>query len=73
MATSCSTGQLHGLPDAPEAYGAMITRPKAAPPTGSLNLSKRQEQIEHVYDLTARPLLVSAQANAVVSRIAEKT
>lgn len=29
--TSCFTGQVHRLPDAPEAYGAMITRPKAAP------------------------------------------
>ncbi|MGW4144826.1 hypothetical protein ACWELV_50540, partial [Streptomyces mirabilis] len=26
------TGQVHRLPDAPEAYGAMITRAKAAPP-----------------------------------------
>lgn len=25
------TGQVHRLPDAPEAYGAMITRAKAAP------------------------------------------
>jgi hypothetical protein len=30
--TSCFTGQVHYLPDAPEAYGAMITRAKAAPP-----------------------------------------
>lgn len=30
--TSCFTGQVHRLPDAPEAYGAMITRAKAAPP-----------------------------------------
>lgn len=29
--TSCFTGQVHYLPDAPEAYGAMITRAKAAP------------------------------------------
>jgi hypothetical protein len=29
--TSCFNGQVHRLPDAPEAYGAMITRPKAAP------------------------------------------
>ncbi|MEU7369704.1 hypothetical protein AB0B92_29885, partial [Streptomyces hygroscopicus] len=29
--TSCFTGQVHRLPDAPQAYGAMITRPKAAP------------------------------------------
>lgn len=29
--TSCFTGQVHNLPDAPEAYGAMITRAKAAP------------------------------------------
>ncbi len=29
--TSCFSGQVHRLPDAPEAYGAMITRPKAAP------------------------------------------
>ncbi|AIS00753.1 hypothetical protein SGLAU_24045 [Streptomyces glaucescens] len=29
--TSCFTGQVHRLPDAPEAYGAMITRTKAAP------------------------------------------
>ncbi|EFE69433.1 predicted protein [Streptomyces viridosporus ATCC 14672] len=29
--TSCFTGQVHRLPDAPEAYGAKITRPKAAP------------------------------------------
>ena len=29
--TSCFTGQVHRLPDAPEAYGAMITRPMAAP------------------------------------------
>jgi hypothetical protein len=29
--TSCFTGQVHRLPDAPEAYGAMITRAKAAP------------------------------------------
>ncbi|MEV6015929.1 MULTISPECIES: DUF3592 domain-containing protein [unclassified Streptomyces] len=29
--TSCFTGQVHRLPDAPESYGAMITRAKAAP------------------------------------------
>lgn len=29
---SCLTGQVHYLPDAPEAYGAVITRAKAAPP-----------------------------------------
>lgn len=29
--TSCFNGQVHRLPDAPEAYGAMITRAKAAP------------------------------------------
>lgn len=29
--TSCLTGQVHRLPDAPEAYGAMISRPMAAP------------------------------------------
>jgi hypothetical protein len=29
--TSCFTGQVHRLPDAPEAYGAMITRAKVAP------------------------------------------
>lgn len=29
--TSCFSGQVHRLPDAPEAYGAMITRAKAAP------------------------------------------
>lgn len=29
--TSCFTGQVHRLPDAPQAYGAMITRAKAAP------------------------------------------
>lgn len=29
--TSCFNGQVHRLPDAPEAYGAMITPPKAAP------------------------------------------
>jgi hypothetical protein len=29
--TSCLTGQVHYLPDAPEAYGAMITRLKSAP------------------------------------------
>ena len=27
----CFTGRVHGLPDAPETYGAMITRTKAAP------------------------------------------
>ncbi|GAA3778852.1 hypothetical protein GCM10022206_17290 [Streptomyces chiangmaiensis] len=30
--TSCFTGQVHYLPDAPKAYGATITRAKAAPP-----------------------------------------
>lgn len=30
--TSCFIGQVHRLPDAPEAYGTMITRAKAAPP-----------------------------------------
>lgn len=30
--TSCFTGQAHRLPAALEAYGAMITRAKAAPP-----------------------------------------
>lgn len=29
--TSCFNGQVHRLPDSPEAYGAMITHPKAAP------------------------------------------
>ncbi|GAA2489798.1 hypothetical protein GCM10023100_44960 [Actinocorallia cavernae] len=29
--TSYFTGQVHRLPDAPEAYGAVITRAKAAP------------------------------------------
>lgn len=29
--TSCFSGQVHYLPDAPEAYGAKITRAKAAP------------------------------------------
>lgn len=29
--TSCFSGQVHRLPDSPEAYGAMITRPMAAP------------------------------------------
>ena len=29
--TSCFTGQAHRLPDSPKAYGAMITRAKAAP------------------------------------------
>lgn len=29
---SCFTGQVHRLPDAPEAYGLMITRAKATPP-----------------------------------------
>jgi hypothetical protein len=29
--TSCFTGQVHRLPDSPEAYGAMISRPMAAP------------------------------------------
>ena len=29
--TSCFNGQVHRLPDSPEAYGAMITRAKAAP------------------------------------------
>jgi hypothetical protein len=29
--TSCFNGQVHRLPDSPSAYGAMITRPKAAP------------------------------------------
>lgn len=29
--TSCFTEQFHRLPDAPEAYGAMITRTKPAP------------------------------------------
>lgn len=29
--TSCFAGQVHKLPDAPEAYRAMITRAKAAP------------------------------------------
>jgi hypothetical protein len=28
---SCFTGQVHRLPDSPEAYGAMISRPMAAP------------------------------------------
>jgi hypothetical protein len=30
-ATSRFNGQVHSLPDAPEAYDAMITRVKAAP------------------------------------------
>jgi hypothetical protein len=30
-ATEDGSGQVHRLPDSPEAYGAMITRPKAAP------------------------------------------
>lgn len=30
--TSCFTGQFHRLPDAPEAYGAMTPRAKAALP-----------------------------------------
>jgi hypothetical protein len=29
--TSCFNGEVNRLPDAPEAYGAMITRAKAAP------------------------------------------
>jgi hypothetical protein len=29
--TSCFTGQVRRLPDSPEAYGAMISRPMAAP------------------------------------------
>lgn len=29
--TSCFNGQVHRLPEEPEAYGAMITRAKAAP------------------------------------------
>jgi hypothetical protein len=29
--TSCFNGQVHRLPDSPEAYGAMITPPKGAP------------------------------------------
>jgi hypothetical protein len=29
--TSCFTGQVHRLPDSPSAYGAMISRPMAAP------------------------------------------
>lgn len=29
--TSCFTGEVHRLPYAPEAYGSMITRAKAAP------------------------------------------
>jgi hypothetical protein len=29
--TSCFNGQVHRLPDSPEAYGAMISRPMAAP------------------------------------------
>jgi hypothetical protein len=38
--TSCFTGQVHRLPAAPQAYGAMITRAKAAPPQSrSTNLS----------------------------------
>ncbi len=30
--TSCFTAKVHRLPDAPQAYGAVITRAKAAPP-----------------------------------------
>jgi hypothetical protein len=29
--TSCFNGQVHRLPDSPKAYGAMISRPMAAP------------------------------------------
>lgn len=41
--TSCFNGQVHRLPDAPEAYGAMITPPKqlpakVAPPTLGLRV-----------------------------------
>jgi hypothetical protein len=30
--TSCFTGQVHRLPDAPETYGAMITRANSSSP-----------------------------------------
>ena len=40
--TSCFNGQVHRLPDSPEAYGAMITRPMAAPAQSrSANLTAR--------------------------------
>ena len=47
--TSCLTGQLNRLPDAPSAYEAMITRPMAAP-AQSLYVRRRRE----IYGRTGR-------------------
>ncbi|GHH31483.1 hypothetical protein GCM10018780_92380 [Streptomyces lanatus] len=41
--TSCFTGQVHYLPDAPEAYGAVITRAKAAPRKATPPTSQRKD------------------------------
>jgi len=68
--TSCFTGQVHRLPDAPEAYGAMITRAKAAPPqsrSADLLVVQRQhpewsaKQMEFVVAVnTGTPVLLAA-------------
>lgn len=55
--TSCFTGQVHRLPDAPQAYGAMITRPKAAPAQSrSTDLSCVFQTIEHAAVLIHKPI-----------------
>lgn len=53
LPTSCSTGQVHRLPDAPEADGAMITHPKAAPAQGrSPDLSSQRTRKFSVTEIT---------------------
>lgn len=62
--TSCFTEQVHYLPDAPQAYGAMITRPKAAPPqsrsTGLVTTGSGELEQTSIWYAHLRPSLTYA-------------
>jgi hypothetical protein len=68
--TSCFTGQVHRLPDAPEAYGAMITRAKAAPPqsrsTDRQNASQRWHTSAGVYDFIAEAAAAMQESSQIL-------
>lgn len=54
--TSCFNGQVHRLPDAPEAYGAMTTRPKAAPAQSrSTDLVRKASAADECVPTASRP------------------
>src|SRR5690242_4471827 len=69
--TSCFNGQVHRLPDSPEAYGAMITRAKAAPAQSRLRRPHGHAQLSRDPGEFRPPANLTKQMIAIAQRLSK--